>query len=93
MREVPFVSRPELDTRFRPNSDGSIAIELYLVLLGRTRGQLLDGEAEHRLNERRAGGFQRFQCYHGYTFALRGGTLRRHGARKIARILEPSLAL
>jgi hypothetical protein len=91
--EVPFVSRPELDTRFRPNSDGSIAFELYFVLSGRTHWQLLDGEAEHRLNETRAGAFHRFQCYHGYAFGSLGGTFRRQGARKIARILEPSLTL
>ena len=49
--EVPLVSRPELDTRFRPNCDGSIAVELYFVLPSRTFGQFLGGEAKHRLDE------------------------------------------
>jgi hypothetical protein len=36
---------------FSANSDGSIAVELYFVLLRRTFGQLLDREAEHWLDE------------------------------------------
>jgi hypothetical protein len=54
-REIPLVSRSELDADSRPNSYGSIAVELYLVLPGRTFGQLLHREAEHRLDEARAG--------------------------------------
>jgi hypothetical protein len=28
VREILLVSRPELDTRFRPNGNGSVAVEL-----------------------------------------------------------------
>jgi hypothetical protein len=49
--EVPFVSRPECDTGLRPNSDGSIAVKVYLVLPSWTFGQFICGQAKHRLNE------------------------------------------
>jgi len=53
-REILLVSRPELDTRPRPNGYGSVSVELYLVLPARTFGQFLHRTAEHRLDEARA---------------------------------------
>lgn len=43
--------RNQRGSGFSANSDGSIAVELYFVLPGRTFGQLLDREAEHWLDD------------------------------------------
>jgi hypothetical protein len=51
---APIVSRPELDVGFRPNGDGSISVELYVVLPGMTFGQLIHGEAQASVQRKEA---------------------------------------